>query len=92
MTLGVYVPSAIAPLSPDLTVWREAKGFDAIDGICPLVPKARFPDAAEHVATIAALVHPSMRHRNVGIHRYKGCEGDLAEKELQREAIEISGL
>lgn len=92
LALGVCVTKAIAPLSPDLKVWAGAMTFQKIDGAGPLVANARFPKSANHSATVAALVHPSMRQRNVAVRRYRDYEGDAAERALLSDALEISDL
>lgn len=91
LTLGSHVPAVLAPLSEDLAPWLGRTSIKALDAAgCPLVPGARF--APDLRATVAALVHPSIRWASVLRRRYGGLEGDAAEVAIMEDAIRSSGV
>lgn len=91
LTLGSHVPAVLAPLSEDLAPWIGAPSLKSLDEAgCPLVPSARFPDGLR--ATVAALVHPSIRWASVLGRRYRDLEGDAAEVSILKDAIRSSGM
>lgn len=91
LTLGSHVPAVLAPLSEELAPWRDAKTLTRLDkrGV-PLVPNVRFPGGVR--ASVAALVHPSIRPASVLRRRYRGLCGDVAEVTMLRDALRPTGL
>lgn len=93
LTLGSHVPAVIAPLSEDLAPWLRATSLKALDEAeCPLIPAAFFPSVSGHGATVAALVHPSIRWASVLRRRYSGLAGDAAEVAILKDALRSSGI
>ena len=91
LTLGSHVPAVLAPLSEDLAPWLKVASLKALDEAGrPLVPDARFPQGLR--ATVAALVHPSIRWASVLGRRYDSLNGDAAEVAMLEEALRASGL
>lgn len=87
LTLGAWVPSFIAPLSPELKCWAKAKSLVEVDNIGPMIPGARFPDAPDVVCTVGALTHPSLRGPNIGRRQYGEAQGHAAELRLIRDVL-----
>lgn len=82
LTLGGHVPSLIAPLAPQLDVWKGVKKLKDIDAKeAAVVHGVQFWDALPSV-TVAALTHPSLRHANVGRREYQGEHGHRAEMRM----------
>ena len=93
LTLGSHVPAVLAPLSEDLAPWLKATSLKALDEAgCPLIPAARFPSVPGLEATVAALVHPSIRWASVLRRRYGNLEGDAAEAAILKDALRASGM
>ncbi len=93
ITLGSHVPAVLAPLSEDLAPWRGRASLKALDATgYPLIPSARFPSTPGLRATVAALVHPSIRWASVLGRRYGDLKGDAAEVAILRDAIRSSGM
>jgi hypothetical protein len=93
LTLGVHVPSLIAPLSPDLAGWGRCKRFQDLDGKSQsLIPNVDFGNAVNVQATVAALTHPCMWHRCVMMRRYGALHGREAELTLLQDAIKIAKI
>jgi hypothetical protein len=87
LTLGAWVPSFIAPLSPELKSWSKARALVDVDKIGPIIPNAHFPDATNLVCAVGALTHPSLRGPNVGRRCYDGVRGHTAELHLIRDVL-----
>ena len=93
LTLGSHVPAVLAPLSEGLAPWLGVTSLKALDEAgCPLIPAAAFPSVPGHGATVAALVHPSIRWASVLRRRYGGLTGDAAELSLLKDALRFSGI
>lgn len=92
LTLGVYTPPEIAPLSRDLAEWGERRGFKHLDQVGPVRRNVRFDDAPDVVATVVALTHPSFRHASIRHRRYRDLTGDDAEMAMLRDARAASGI
>ena len=92
LTLGKYVPNLIAPLSEELSVWRDSKGFRDIDTAGPLKTHCHFAGVSDFETTVVALVHPSFRHASVGIRHYGGREGSAAEEQMLTDALSDSHI
>ncbi len=86
LTLGNYVPSFLARLSSDLTVWRDCKTLTMIDRRMPFVGNAHFESSPDVEATVIALTHPSFRHANIKRRIYHDKIGDEAELVMLKEA------
>ena len=91
LTLGSHVPAVLAPLSEDLAPWRDTRALARLDerGV-PFIPSARFSGGIG--ASVAALVHPSIRPASVLRRRYRGLLGDAAEIAMLGEALQTAGL
>lgn len=81
LTLGKWVPSLLAKVSPDLIAWTGKKDFGSIDAVGPVKLDCTF-DALNHNFNVAALTHPCLRDSNVGRRRYKRWTGHRAELEM----------
>jgi hypothetical protein len=90
LTLGIQVPSRLAALSPQLSHWADAKNWDSLDAAGPVVHNVQFP-GIRTTCSVVALTHPSFRPSNVGRRRYGAFQGDKAEVEMVREALERCG-
>lgn len=90
LTLGVYAPLVLAPLSPELTDWQDATGFKALDRRGPVRHGVRFRGADGVEATVVALIHPCLRHAGVRHRTYKGVHGHAAERAMLEDATENS--
>ena len=93
LTLGAHVPSAIAPLSPDLADWSGFQRFQDLDeGGHALIPRVHFAKALNVQSTVVALTHPSLWHRCVMTRRYGNLAGKAAELTLLQNAMEMAGI
>ena len=93
LTLGVHVPSILAPLSPDLSGWKRCKRFQDLDGEDrALIPQVNFGQTINVRATVAALTHPCMWHRCVMMRHYGKLVGRQGELTLLQDAIQIAGI
>lgn len=88
LSLGVYVPRFLAPLSPELCKkWSHVKGFKTLDKQgAALVYPSTF-EGVRRQAAVVALTHPSLRLSNVKHRRYGNLEGNAAELELVGDAL-----
>lgn len=87
ITLGIYVPFAIAPLSPDLNDWGSHRGIKHLDSARPVRKAVRFFGLPDLATTIVALIHPSQRHASLRHRRYARSVGDEAEVAMLRDAL-----
>lgn len=79
LTLGGHVPSLIAPLAPQLDVWKGIKKLKDIDSKgAAVLHEVQFGDSLS-VVSVVALTHPSLRHANAGRREYQGEHGHTAE-------------
>jgi uracil-DNA glycosylase len=99
ITLGLWVPRAIATLSPELHCWRGAKKMTIkeLDASGPLKNGVTFHDVPNWKTVVVALVHPAHRPANVLKRRYCNSAGNEfscndAEIEMLQDAIELSQL
>lgn len=92
LTLGIYVPRFLAPLSPQLQqVWSEVTGLGVLDERkVALVYPATFA-GVPHPVAVAALTHPAYRRLNVKSRRYENQQGDEAEQALVKAALRSVG-
>jgi uracil-DNA glycosylase len=88
LTLGTWVPSLVAPLSPDLSAWSHAKTFRAIDSAGSLIPNCQF-DGVPGTIHVVALTHPSLRNSNVNQRNFGSKTGNAAELALVKKALKI---
>ncbi len=88
LTLGAYVPSFLAPLSPELRhVWSGMKRLTTVDEKeAALVYPSTF-EGMLHPTAVVALTHPAYHHVNVKNCRYGNLEGDAAEQALVMDAL-----
>jgi uracil-DNA glycosylase len=88
LTLGAYVPSFLATLSPEIErVWSGVKRLTALDKEeAALVYPSTFADVL-HPTAVVALTHPAYRNVNVKYRRYGNLSGEAAEQALVRDAI-----
>jgi uracil-DNA glycosylase len=83
LTLGAYVPSLLARLSPTLAPWRNARSLAALDQAeISLVHDVRFLHDPALRVVIAALTHPSFSHINQGTRSVGHETGRAAELAL----------
>lgn len=93
ITLGRYVPSFIAPLSADLEGWKRCESFRMLDTQGPpVLANVKFDGNISVKATVVALTHPSLWHRCVLGRRYGFLSGKVAELQMLKEAVELSGI
>ncbi len=85
LTLGIWVPGFIAPLSPQLAGWRKPRTMRAIDDAGPIVRAVQFPGSTAGGCVVIALTHPSLRAANVGRRRFGDNAGHAAEIAMLRE-------
>lgn len=91
LTLGIQVPSRLAPLSPQLSHWVNVRNWTNLDLAGPVVHNVQFP-GLRATCSVVALTHPSFRPPNVGRRCYGEWQGDEAEEAMTREALQRSGL
>ncbi len=95
IVLGTNVPRFLARTNPasEVSRWARCDTFPKIDAAGPLIAQARFgsPDSAV-VATVAVVVHPSLRPANLWRRQYTGLRGEKAEQQLLKNALRASGL
>lgn len=87
LTLGVYVPQVIAPLSPQLTPWASRRGSKQLDSVGPVQREATFPGVEDFRTTVVALLHPSLRHASLRHRNYAGVVGVDAELAMLRDGL-----
>jgi hypothetical protein len=87
LTLGVQVPPAIGMLSPELALWNEGRGLKYLDNVGPLKSGVTFFGIEGFRTTVAALIHPSLRHASLRHRRYGGAVGAAAELMLLRDGL-----
>lgn len=90
LTLGTWVPSFIAPLSPQLTHWKNVGSIKKLDDMGPVVHDVTFPGTSAKPCAVAALTHPSLRSANINRRHYKGVQGHASEVMMIRDAIRRS--
>lgn len=88
LTLGTWVPSLVATLSPNLSPWSKAKTFRAIDFAGGLIPNCRF-DGVPFPIQVAALTHPSLRGSNINRRQFGSKTGNAAELALVKKALSM---
>lgn len=86
LTLGVYAPRMLAPISPDLAHWADGRGFRHLDEVGP-VRVAAFPDVPGLTAAVVALTHPCMRTASVHRRRYGAVTGGAAELSMLHDGL-----
>jgi len=93
LTLGAYVPSFMAQLSPELKkVWSGVKRLTILDEHeAALVHPSHF-EGVLHPIAVVALTHPAYRHVNVKNRRYGNLKGDAAELTLVRDALMVQEI
>jgi uracil-DNA glycosylase len=88
LTLGAYVPSLMAPLSPELRqVWSGVKRLTTLDKEEASLVYPSYFEGVLRPRAVVALTHPAYRHVNVKYRRYGNLEGDAAEQALVRDAL-----
>jgi len=87
VTLGVYVPQLLSPLSPQLAVWSAKRGLKYLDIAGPVQTNVRIRGVKEYKVTVVALTHPSFRSAGVKWRRYGGFTGHAAELAMLRKAM-----
>ena len=90
LTLGMQVPSRLAPLAQQLSHWQGVESSTRLDAVGPVVHNVEFP-GVRSTCSVVALVHPSFRPSNVGRRKYGRFQGDDAEVEMVREALSAAG-
>lgn len=88
LSLGIYVPSFLASLSPELgRVWSGMRQFATLDEQeVALVYPSTFEGVLRPTAVVA-LTHPAYRHVNVKFRRYRNLKGGDAEQALVKDAL-----
>ncbi len=86
LALGRFVPSLIAPLSPQLRAWARARTFAQLDVASPVIHGVVFADLGVPACSVVALTHPCLRGSNIRRRRYGVFAGHEAELEMVREA------
>lgn len=92
LSLGVWVPSFIAPLSATLSDWTGLNSFAEIDDVGPVRHGVAFTGTPVDAASVVCLTHPSLRGPNVRRRRYRGLAGDDAERRMVEDAIGESAV
>jgi len=92
VTLGVHVPPVIGRLSPELAPWAAGRGLKHLDSVGPLRTGVTFPGVENLRTTVAALLHPSLRHASLRHHRYASVEGAEAEHLILRDGLVAAGM
>lgn len=92
LTLGRYVPPALAKLSPNLACWSGVSGFKDIDAAGPVQYKVPFPGIDGFACTTVALIHPSLRLVSLSHRRYEGSVGADAELRMLASALRAANL
>ena len=88
LTLGAYVPSFMAPLSPELRhAWSGVKRLVILDEQETALVYPSYFEGVLHPIAVVALTHPAYRHVNVKYRRYGNLKGEAAEQALVRDAI-----
>jgi uracil-DNA glycosylase len=90
ITLGVYVPEFLAPLSPQLHQWSTKRGLKHLDTIGPVKTRVTFEQLPGFATTVVALTHPSMRGSNLRHRRYGELAGDAAEMQMLSDATRFA--
>jgi len=99
VTLGLWVPRAIAAISPELQCWSGTKEMTIkeLDASGPLINDVTFHGVPNLRTVVVALVHPAHRPANVLKRRYRNSAGNEffrndAEVEMLQDAIALSEL
>jgi uracil-DNA glycosylase len=88
LTLGAYVPSFLAPLSPEIRcVWSGVKRLTTLDEQEAALVYPSYFEGVLHPTAVVALTHPAYRHMNVKYRRYGNLKGEAAEQALVRDAL-----
>ena len=87
LTLGVYSPQMLAPLSPELSPWSTARGLKHLDAVGPVQAQVTFTALPGFRSNVVALTHPCLRHASVRHRRYKNKEGSEAEFLMLADAL-----
>ena len=88
LTLGVYVPSFLAPLSLELRhAWSGVKRLAILDERETALVYPSYFEGVIHPIAVVALTHPAYRHVNVKNCRYGNLKGEEAEQALVRNAL-----
>jgi hypothetical protein len=89
LTLGRFVPSLIAQLTPGLAQWAGSPSLQRIDTVGPFVRDVAVDVGGAPLHTsFAALTHPSLRHLSVARRRYRDRQGDAAEHAMVADACQ----
>lgn len=94
ITLGLWVPPAIATLSPELNCWRRKASITAkdLDSTDPVRKDVSFRAVENLKTVVVALIHPSHRSKNVIGRRYRSLTGNDAEIQMLKDALAMSDL
>jgi hypothetical protein len=99
VTLGLWVPRAVAAISPELRCWSGTKEMTIkeLDASGALKNDVTFSGVSNLKAVVVALVHPCHRPANVPRRRYRNSTGkeftgEEAELEMLQDAIAQSQL
>jgi hypothetical protein len=85
LVLGRFVPSFIAPLSPQLHSWARAQTFAQLDSASPIFHDVHFMDLPP--CSVVVLTHPCLRRSNTRQRHYGALTGHEAELAMVREAV-----
>lgn len=86
LTLGIWVPRLLAPLSKELECWRSVRNFQDLDTVGALIRNCRFEGVAKPVQVVA-LTHPCMRGSNVKTRRFSSHRGHAAELAMIKKVV-----
>jgi uracil-DNA glycosylase family 4 len=89
VALGLHVPRFLARLTWAPIGWRDATSWADLNDRQAVLRGVVFTRAG-HPVTLVALTHPSYRWRNVPNRRYRGLEGDEAERQMLDDAVSVS--
>jgi hypothetical protein len=92
LSLGVHVPPVLGALSPELAPWTTGRGLRHLDTVGPVRSGVAFRGLDGYRTTVAALIHPSLRHASLRHRRYRGMSGPHAELAMLRDGLAASGL
>jgi uracil-DNA glycosylase len=92
LVLGNEVPARLSPLARALEPWAKYQGFHARDSAnVALIERAQFYVIQPFPCHVISLVHPSMRHANIGQRKWHSSQGqDYSGNDAEVEMIKYA--
>jgi uracil-DNA glycosylase family 4 len=88
LILGKYTAQFLYPLNSALEPLKSMKNFEELDNNhLQVIKNIGFLDKI--LTNIVILIHPSLRHLNIGRRKYLGYSGHLAEIEMIKEGLKL---